>query len=110
MIARAAYAALPSRLNGISLLIHKMHFTDFHPVSVGNIRRKMLHLSSAFTDPKYGVGSRTQVEYVSAEACPVDIAVGNTVTLTYGRGFDSKAYVNGVHIVAGDVPTVEVKK
>lgn len=71
---------------------------------------KRLHLSSAFTDPKYGVGSRTQVEYVSAEACPVDIAVGNTVTLTYGRGFDSKAYVNGVHIVAGDVPTVEVKK
>lgn len=71
---------------------------------------KMLHLSSAFTDPKYGVGSRTQVEYVSNEACPVDIAVGNTVTLTYGRGFDGKAYVNGVHVVVGDVPTVEVKK
>lgn len=71
---------------------------------------KMLHLSSAFSDPKYGVGSRTQVEYVSGQACPVDIAVGNTVTLTYGRGFDGKAYVNGVHIVEGDVPTVEVKK
>lgn len=71
---------------------------------------RMLHLSSAFSDPKYGVGSRTQVEYVSGQACPADIAVGNIVELAYGRGFDGKAYVNGVHIVAGDVPTVEVKK
>lgn len=71
---------------------------------------KMLHLSSQFTDCKYGVGSRTQVEYISDSVCPSDIAVGQTVELTFGRGFDGKAYCNGVHIVAGDVPTVEVKK
>ena len=71
---------------------------------------KMLHLSSAFSDPKYGVGSRTQVEYVSGNVCPADIAVGNSIELAYGRSYDGKAYVNGVHIVDGDVPTVEVKK
>lgn len=70
---------------------------------------KMLHLSRPFADAKYGIGSRTQVEYVSNERCPAEIKVGDFVQLTYGRGFDGKAYVNGVHIV-GDVPTVEVKK
>lgn len=71
---------------------------------------RMLHLSTAFTDAKYGVGSRTSVEYVSMENCPKELSVGDVVTLSYGRSFDGRAYVNGVRIVSGDVPTVEVKK
>lgn len=71
---------------------------------------KMLHLSSPFSDAKYGVGSRTSCEYVSGDNCPDEIKVGQSIELSYGRGFDGKAYVNGVHIVSGDVPTVEVKK
>ena len=71
---------------------------------------KMLHLSSAFSDAKYGIGTRTQVEYVSDSICPAELKTGQLVELSFGRGFDGKAYVNGVHIVAGDVPTVEVKK
>ena len=72
---------------------------------------KMLHLSRAFSDPKYGIGSRTSVEYVGASAdCPKDLAVGDMVVLSYGRGFDGKAFVVGVHTVQEDVPTVQVKK
>lgn len=71
---------------------------------------RMLHLTRPFSDSKYGVGLRTFCEYVSGDLCPADIAVGQSVILSYGRGFNDKAYVNGVHIVPGDVPTVEVKK
>lgn len=72
---------------------------------------KMLHLSRPFSDSKYGIGSRTSVEYIGASVdCPKDLAVGDTVVLTYARGFDGKAYVNGVHTVEEDVPTVQVKK
>lgn len=71
---------------------------------------RMLHLSAPFTDAKYGVGSRTSVEYVSMENCPIELAVGDVVTLSYGRSFDGRAYVNGVRIVSEDVPTVQVKK
>lgn len=71
---------------------------------------KMLHLSRPFTDSKYGVGSRTSVEYVSNEKCPADIKVGDNVELSYGRSFDGKAYVNGVRVLSEDVPTVEIKK
>ncbi|MDE6626079.1 MAG: hypothetical protein K2K56_06895 [Lachnospiraceae bacterium] len=70
----------------------------------------MLHLSSPFTDPKYGIGSRTSVEYVSNENYPKELSVGDTVELNYGRGFDGKAYVNGVNIIKEDIPTVDVKK
>lgn len=71
---------------------------------------RMLHLSAPFSDSKYGVGSRTSVEYVSMENCPKDLSVGDSVELGYGRSFDGRAYVNSVRIVLGDVPTVEVKK
>ncbi len=72
---------------------------------------KMLHLARPFTDGKYGVGLRTSVEYCNNEAFPRDLMVGDHVQLSYGRGFDGSAYVNGVHIVpSGDVPTVQVKK
>lgn len=72
---------------------------------------KMLHLSQPFSDPKYGIGSKTLIEYVSASVdCPADLSVGVTVELSYGKGFDDKAYVNGVHVVEGDVPTIQVKK
>lgn len=70
---------------------------------------KMLHLSQPFTDVKYGIGSKTSVEYVSDKNIPQGLNVGNTVKLTYGRAFDGKAYVNGVDIVSEDVPTVQVK-
>lgn len=72
---------------------------------------KMLHLSRPFSDAKYGIGTRTSVEYCSNENYPDGLKVGDTVTLTYGRGFDGKAYVNGVHIVESDeIPTINVKK
>lgn len=71
---------------------------------------KMLHLSTPFTDSKYGVGSRTSVEYVSNENCPSDISIGSVVELSYGRSYDGRAYVNGVRVVSGDVPTIDVKK
>ena len=71
---------------------------------------KMLHLSQPFTDVKYGVGSKTSVEYVSDKNVPQGLSVGDTVELSYGKGFDGNAYVNGVHIVKEDVPTIEVKK
>lgn len=70
---------------------------------------KMLHLSRTFTDAKYGVGSRTSVEYISGDKCPSNLSVGDTVQLSYGRGFDGKAYVNGVTILSEAIPTVEVK-
>lgn len=71
---------------------------------------RMLHLSQPFTDVKYGIGSRTSIEYVSEKNIPQGLKVGDTVDLAYGRAFDGKAYVNGVHIVAEDVPPIEVKK
>lgn len=119
----------------MQLIIHKMHFTEFPSVMGKNIKMevkeimsylvvgiecrtskksgksyKMLHLSQPFTDVKYGIGSRTSVEYVPDDKIPQGLNVGNAVELTYGRGFDGKAYVNGVHIVSEDVPTIEVKK
>ena len=71
---------------------------------------RMLHLSQPFTDVKYGVGSRTSVEYVSDKNIPEGLKIGDSVELGYGRAFDGKAYVNSVHIVEGDVPPIEVKK
>ncbi|MBE5941052.1 MAG: hypothetical protein E7264_00790 [Lachnospiraceae bacterium] len=71
---------------------------------------RMLHLSQAFSDAKYGVGSRTSVEYVSLQNCPEELRVGNVVALSYGRSFDGRAYVNGVRIISADVPTIDVKK
>lgn len=68
---------------------------------------KMLHLSQPFSDVKYGVGSKTCVEYVSDKNIPQGLNIGDKVQLTYGRAFDGKAYVNGVHIVSEDVPTIQ---
>lgn len=70
---------------------------------------RMLHLSQPFMDVKYGVGSRTSVEYVSEKNLAKGLKVGDKVTLSYGRAFDGKAYVNGVTIIQDDIPTVEVK-
>lgn len=71
---------------------------------------KMLHLSQPFSDSKYGIGSRTSVEYLSSSVdCPADLTVGNLVELSYGKGFDDKAYVNGVHVVEEDIPTIQKK-
>ena len=71
---------------------------------------KMLHLSQPFSDVKYGVGSKTSVEYVSEKNLPKGLKVGDCVKLSYGRAFDGKAYVNGVSVVSdGDIPTVQVK-
>lgn len=65
----------------------------------------MLHLAQDFTDPKYGVGQRTSSVYLSIKYYPdKGLNVGDVVELTYGCGFDGKAYVNGVHSV--DIPTV----
>lgn len=70
---------------------------------------KMLHLSQPFSDVKYGVGSRTSVEYCSDKNIPQGLKVGDIITLSYGRSFDGKAYVNGVHIVRGsdEIPTIK---
>lgn len=66
----------------------------------------ILHLGQEFTDSKYGVGVKTSTEYLSNSNYPHDgLCVGDVVQLTYGRGFDGKAYVNGVHSV--DIPTVK---
>lgn len=69
---------------------------------------RMLHLSQPFSDVKYGVGSKTSVEYVSEKNFPQGLNIGATVTLSYGRAFDGKAFVNGVSIV-GDIPTIDKK-
>ena len=69
---------------------------------------KMLHLSQPFSDVKYGVGSRTSVEYVSEKNIPKELHIGDSVKLSYGRAFDGKAYVNGVFVV-DDIPTVKSK-
>lgn len=68
---------------------------------------KMLHVSEPFTDIKYGVGSRTSVEYCAEKYLPQGLQIGDTVEFSYGRAFDGSAYVNGVHIVQEDVPTVK---
>ncbi len=66
----------------------------------------MLHLVQDFTDPKYGVGKRCSVEYLSNKYYPDEgLHVGDIVELTYGRSFDGKAYINGVHSV--EIPTVK---
>lgn len=71
---------------------------------------KMLHLSQTFSDAKYGVGSRTSVEYCSNNNFPQNLKVGDKVQLSYGRAFDGKAYVNGVRIVESDeIPTIKNK-
>ena len=68
---------------------------------------KMLHLSQPFSDVKYGVGSKTCVEYVSDKNLPKGLKVNDTVRLSYGRAFDGKAYVSGAQIVTEDIPTVK---
>ncbi len=79
-------------------------------VSKNNTDYRVLHLSQAFTDSKYGIGAKTSQEFVKTDIAPKGLKPGDTVRLTYGRSFKGQAYVNGVHIVEGDVPTVEVKK
>ena len=65
-----------------------------------------LHLAQEFTDPKYGVGQRVSTQYLSEKNYPdKGLKVGDIVQLSYGCGFDGKAYVNGVHSV--DIPTVK---
>lgn len=67
---------------------------------------KVLHLSQSFSDPKYGEGARVSTEYCPGDVCPDNVRVGNTVTLLYNRGYDGKAYVDGVRI-EGPIPTVK---
>ncbi len=74
------------------------------------VEYRVLHLSQVFTDAKYGIGSKTSQEFVKLENVPKGLKVGDSIRLTYGRSFKGEAYVNGVHIVSEDVPTVEVKK
>lgn len=65
----------------------------------------MLHLAQDFTDPKYGVGQRSSSVYLSNTYYPEKgLNVGDIIELTYGCGFDGKAFVNGVHSVG--IPTV----
>lgn len=65
-----------------------------------------LHLAQEFTDSKYGVGQRVIKEYLSNSNYPdKGLKVGDIVQLSYGRDFEGKAYVNGVHSV--DIPTVK---
>lgn len=67
----------------------------------------MLHLSQTFSDIKYGVGSRTSVEYIPKKAFPSNLNVGDNVQLVYGRSFDGKAYVTGVHVVGEEIPAIK---
>lgn len=78
-------------------------------VSKNGKEYRILHLSQPFTDVKYGVGSKTSQEFISKQYIPDGLAVGDTVKLTYGRNFKGEAYVNGVHIVSEDVPTIQTK-
>lgn len=64
---------------------------------------KMLHLSQPFSDLKYGVGSRTSVEYVSEKHLPQGLRVGDCVKLGYGRAYDGKAYVNSVTVLESPI-------
>lgn len=59
----------------------------------------MLQLTAPFSDEKYGIGEQVFSEYVTAKNYPAGLMVGDIVELTYGRGFDGQAYVNGVHVV-----------
>ncbi|MBE5923523.1 MAG: hypothetical protein E7271_03510 [Lachnospiraceae bacterium] len=68
----------------------------------------LLHVSQPFTDVRYGVGSKTSVEYISNKYFPAGLGVGDTVEFSYGKSFDGKAYVNGVTI-SEDVPTIPKK-
>lgn len=84
---------------------------EFRTSKKTNKSYKMLHLSRPFTDTKYGIGARTSVEYCSDKNYPDELKVGDFVTLTYDRGFNGQAFVNGVYIVELDqIPTIEVKK
>lgn len=78
-------------------------------VSKSGKEYRILHLSQAFTDVKYGIGTKTSQEFISKQYIPEGLAVGDTVELAYGRNFKGEAYVNGVHIVSEDVPTIQTK-
>lgn len=78
--------------------------------SKNNVAYRVLHLSQAFSDANYGVGSKTSQEFVKKDCVPDGLAVGDKIRLTYGRSFKGNAYVNGVHIVKEDVPTIQTKK
>lgn len=47
-------------------------------------------------DPKYGEGLRVTREYVSSRNVKGDLKVGCKALITFGRGFDDKAYLSGV--------------
>lgn len=79
-------------------------------VSKNNVEYRILHLSQTFSDSKYGIGTKTSQEFIKKEYVPDGLSVGDKIRLSYGRSFKGSAYVNGVHIVSEDVPTIQTKK
>lgn len=70
---------------------------------------RILHLSTAFNDIKYGTGAQVSTEWISLDKYKESgVKVGDTIELYYGRSFDGRAYVNGLHVIeSGDVPTIK---
>lgn len=78
--------------------------------SKNGVQYRIIHTTQAFTDSKYGIGLKTSQEFVKKDYCPAGLAPGCKIRFTYGRNFKGEAYVNGVHIVEEDVPTISTKK
>lgn len=70
---------------------------------------RILNLSQAYNDAKYGVGAKVSQEFLSKQYIPEGLNVGDTVSLCYGRSFKGEAYVNGVSIVKEEIPTIQTK-
>ena len=47
-------------------------------------------------DSKYGEGLRVSREYVSKQRVKGELKVGAKAIVTFGRGFDDKAYLSGL--------------
>lgn len=50
-------------------------------------------------DPKYGEGLKVSREYISNSRINGDLKLGCKVDLSFGRGFDGKAYLSQVTVL-----------
>lgn len=73
-----------------------------------NKESRILHLSTSFNDVKYGQGAQVSTEWINLDMYRESgVKVGDTIELYYGRLYDGKAYVNGLRVIEGDVPTIK---
>lgn len=53
-------------------------------------------------DPKYGEGLKVSREYIAKARIIGDLELGCDVDLSFGRGFDGKAYLSEVTVISGN--------